>query len=59
MNLKKFDGKCVRIITVWGEVFEGVVSYDDKEYALQEYGHDQEALHLTPIIFYKNDISSG
>ena len=58
MNLKKFDGKCVRIITVWGEVFEGVVYYDDKEYALHEYGHDQEALHLTPIIFYKNDISS-
>ena len=58
MNLKKFDGKCVQIITVWGEVFEGVVSYDDREYAFHEYGRDQEALRLTPIIFYKNDISS-
>ena len=58
MNLSTFDGKCVRIVTTWGEVFEGVVSYDDKEYAFHEYGHDQEALHLTPIIFYKDDILS-
>ena len=57
MNLKKYDGKCVRIITTWGEEFEGVVSYDDKEYAFHEYGHNQEALRLLPIIFYKNDIS--
>jgi len=58
VKLDKFDGKCVRIITVSGEVFEGVVSYDDREYAFHEYGHDQEALRLTPIVFYKNDILS-
>ena len=58
MDLEKFDGKCVRIVTDRGEVFEGVASYDDREYALHEYGHDQEALHLVPIIFYKDDISS-
>ena len=58
MNLKKLDGKCVRIVTVWGEVFEGVASYDDREYALHEYGHDQEALQLVPIVFYKDDILS-
>ena len=56
MNLAKYDGKCVRIITTWGEVFEGVVSYDDREYAFHEYGRDQEALHLTPILLFKNDI---
>ena len=56
MNLKSFDGKCVRIVTTFGEIYEGIVSYDDKEYAFHEYGHDEEALHLTPIIFYKNDI---
>ena len=56
MNLKQFDGKCVRIVTDWGEVFEGVASYDDREYAFHEYGRDQEALRLTPIIFFKNDI---
>ena len=58
MDLDRFDGKCVRIITTWGEVFEGVVFYDDKEYVFHEYGHDQEALRLTPIIFFKNEILS-
>ena len=58
MDLNKFDGKCVRIITTSGEVFEGVVSYDDREYAFHEYGHDEEALRLTPIVFYKNEIKS-
>ena len=57
MDIRKFDGKCVRIITTWGEEFEGVASYDDKEYAFHEYGHNQEALRLTPIVFYKNEIS--
>ncbi len=58
MKLNQFDGKCVRIITTWGEVFEGVASYDDREYAFHEYGHDEEALHVTPIIFYKSQILS-
>ena len=39
MDLECYDGKCVRITTVWGEIFEGVVSYDDKEYAFHEYGN--------------------
>ena len=58
MNLRRFDGRCVRIVTVYGEVYEGTVSYDAKEYALHEYGRDEEALHLTPIVFYKSDILS-
>ncbi len=57
MDLDKFDGKCVRIITTSGEVFEGSASYEGKEYAFHEYGLDQEALCLTPIVFYKKDIS--
>ena len=52
MDLNKFDGKCVRIITTSGEVFEGVVSYDNREYAFHEYGYDQEALRLTPIVCF-------
>ena len=57
MDLNKYDGRCVRIITTSGEVFEGVVSYDDREYAFHEYGHDEEALRLTPILFYRNEKS--
>lgn len=58
MDLKSFDNKCVRIVTTFGEIYEGTVSFEDREYAFHEYGHDQEALHLTPIVFYKDDISS-
>ena len=58
MNLDHFDGKCVRITTVSGEVYEGLVSYDSREYAFHEYGRDEEALHLVPIVFFKDEIDS-
>ncbi len=58
MDLAFFDGKCVRIITTFGEVFEGVVTYDNKEYCFHEYGREQEALHMVPILFFDNDIAS-
>lgn len=57
MDLKSFDDKCVRISTGLGEVFEGVVSYCDEEYVFHEYGQNQEALFLTPIIFFRDFIS--
>ena len=58
MDLKIFDDKCVRILTASGEVYEGIVSYCGREYVFHEYGRDQEALVLTPILFYQDDIVS-
>ena len=58
MDLRCFDNKCVRITVVSGNVYEGTASYLGREYVYHEYGCDQEALYLTPILFYKNDISS-
>ena len=58
MELKSFDDKCVRILTASGEVYEGIVSYCGHEYVFHEYGCDQEALVLTPVLFYKDDIVS-
>jgi hypothetical protein len=57
-NLRDFDNKCVRITDTSGDVYEGIASYFDREYVFHEYGCNQEALCLTPIMFYKNDISS-
>ncbi len=57
MDLKCFDDKCVRITTASGEAYEGVVSYCGEEYVMHEYGRDQEALLLTPILFCKDDIA--
>ena len=58
MDLKSFDDKCVRILTASGEDYEGIVSYCGREYVFHEYGRDQEALHLTPMLFYQDDIAS-
>ena len=58
MDLKCYDGKCVRITASSGEIYEGIVSHHSREYVLHEYGYDQEALHLVPILFQKNDISN-
>ena len=58
MDLKSFDDKCVRILTASGEVYEGIVSYCGREYVFHEYGRDQEALVLTPMLFYQDDIAS-
>ena len=57
MDLECFDDKCVRITTASGETYEGLASYCDEEYVMHEYGRDQEALLITPILFYKDDIA--
>ena len=57
MNLKSFDDKCVKITTISGEVYEGIVSYCGKNYVYHEYGQNEEALLLVPILFYKSDIA--
>ena len=58
MDLKSFDNKCVRLLTASGEEYEGTVSYCGREYVFHEYGCDQEALVLSPMLFYKDDIVS-
>ena len=57
MNLKSFDDKCVKITTISGEVYEGIVSHCGKDYVYHEYGQNEEALLLVPILFYKSDIA--
>ena len=58
MDLKIFDDKCVRILTASGEDYEGIVSYCGHEYVFHEYGCDQEALLLNPMLFFQDDIVS-
>ena len=58
MDLKSFDNKCVRLLIASGEEYEGTVSYCGREYVFHEYGCEQEALVLSPMLFYKDDIVS-
>ena len=56
MSLKKYDNKCVRIITKYGETFEGNCIYNDKEYNECEYNRDEESLVILSFMFFKSDI---
>ncbi len=57
MDLEKYEEKCVRLTTIWGEVFEGTAEYFSEEYVIHEYGYDQEALQIVPILFRRDDIA--
>ena len=50
MDLKQYDGRCVRLTTAGGEVYEGTVSHCGEEYVFHEYGVEQEALLMNPIL---------
>lgn len=56
MNLKKYDNKCVRIKCIDGKIYEGICSYDFRDYCFHEYGKDEEALEILHFLFYKSDI---
>ena len=56
MNLKKYDGKCVKITDIVGDVFEGICYYNDKEYNMHEFNRNEESLQITYYMFYKSNI---
>ena len=56
MRLKQYDGQCVRIDCVDGNVYDGICSYNDKEYDEQEYGRPEECLVMVNFLFFKSDI---
>ena len=58
LDLKRFDGKCVRITDTMGNVFEGVCSHNGEEYDEHEFGRAEEALQLPFFLFFDSDIAS-
>ena len=56
MRLKQYDGQCVRIDCVDGNVYDGICSYNDKEYNEQEYGRPEECLVMVNFLFFNSDI---
>ena len=57
MDLKQYDGKCIRIIDISGNVFDGICCYNDEEYNDHEYGRCEEGLKIENFLFFKSDIS--
>ncbi|MBO4351803.1 MAG: hypothetical protein J6A01_12790 [Proteobacteria bacterium] len=58
MNLNQFDGKCVRITDIHGDVFDGICSYNNADYDEHEFGIFEESLQIVYVIFYRSDIQS-
>jgi len=58
MNLKKYDNKYIRIIDTDDTEFEGLCSYNNKEFNDVEYGRNEDSLQILNIMFYKSFIKT-
>ncbi len=56
MNLIKYDNKLVRIVDVDNNQYEGICSYNNKDFNECEYGIDEESLDIICIKFCKSNI---
>ena len=56
MKLKKYDGRCVRVIDSNGDAFDGICSYNDEEYDEHEFGRSEESLQIENFLFFESDI---
>lgn len=56
MKLNKFDNKKVKIECIDGNTYEGLCSYNSRDYNFHEFGRDEECLQVGVYLFFKNDI---
>ena len=56
MKLNKYDNKCIRLETTDGEIYEGICTFNGREYNYHEYGRDEDSLQMSYTIFYKSYI---
>lgn len=56
MNLRKYNDKIIRIITINDEIYDGLCSYNEKEYNLLELGINEESLQILSYLFFSRDI---
>ena len=58
LDLRDYDGKCVRIVGTDGEVFEGNCEHFSEAYSEHEFGREEDGLQMIDFLFYRNDIKS-
>ena len=57
-KLFKYDNKIVILEDIFGNKYEGVCSYFDKDYNEHEFGEYEESIVMDNIIFYKSLIKN-
>ena len=58
-DLKKLDGRWVRLTHCDGLIFEGRCQLDNADYCFHEYGRAEDALNIDNWLFYFSDIQSA
>ena len=58
MELRKYDGQCVRIIDRNGDAFDGICNYNNEDYDEHEFGRAEESLEIENFLFYRSDIQT-
>ena len=56
MKLTKFDGKRVRVTTVWGDTIDGNCQHNSAEYNEHEFGRPEEGLQFSSLLLFRKDI---
>ena len=57
MKLNKYDNKCIKLYTKDGLAYEGICTYHNKDYIEHEYGFSSDALIMSSVLFYADEIN--
>ena len=57
-TVKEYDGQIVRVRDKWGETLTGIADTFSAEYALHEYGREEEGILMNGCLVYAGDIES-
>ncbi len=58
MDLAEYDGKHVRITDRWGESFEGMAEYGNRDFLECEYGGGEDGIFMEDCLIYHSQIVS-
>ncbi len=58
MNISEYDGKYVRVKTIYGETLSGLAEYGNAGFLECEYGGEEDGLFLEDCLIYRSQMES-
>ena len=58
MDLSRYDGKHVRVMDKWGEIFTGMAEYGNHDFLKCEYGGEEDGIFIEDCLIYHSQIVS-
>ena len=59
IDISSLNDKCVRVKTIYGEVLEGICTYNGEEYDEHEYGVAEDGLDVAGFLIYRSQIEEA